>query len=292
MTSMTALPDPAELAPTRDPAAYSRSRLLSGGFWAMMVLCALCLIAAVLVTTLAPRLFGAHGGATPAPALTSSARPFLTEATSPSPAPTSPAPGAEPVQVAALEDRVKRLEDGQGRALDAAAEALAAAGLSDAAAQPGPFADTLSGFQRVLPASAAAASLRPLALQGAPTRAALAAQLADIAARLSVEARAPAKGAGILAQIAYAVSRVVSVRRLDDNGDGPDAALVKAQRLADLGDLAGAVTVLDAGLPASARPALQAWREQALRRIAIDEAIAGLRAAAVVDLAQARAARP
>ncbi len=187
---------------------------------------------------------------------------------------------------------MRRLEEGQSRAMDAAAEALAAAGLSDAAAEPRPFADALSAFQRVLPASANTAGLRVLALQGAPTRAELAADLARTAARLSVESRAPSKDAIILEQIAYAVSRVVSIRHLDPAGPGADGVIVRAQRLADQGDLAGAVAALDTGLPASARPALQAWRELALRRIAIDEAIAGLRAEAVADLAQARTLRP
>jgi hypothetical protein len=283
---MTALPDPAELAPPRDPADYRPRRLMSRGFWVAISFCALCLIAAAAVVLFAGRASTSQSatlGLTPAvplPPAPLAAVAILPIAATPSP------------QVADLEARVRRLEDGQSRAMDAAAEALAAAGLSDVAAEPRPFGDAVSAFQRVLPASANIAGLRVLALQGAPTRAELAAELAQTAARVAVEARAPGKGAMILDQIAYALSRVVSIRHLDPLGPGPDAVIVRAQRLADQGDLTGAVTALDVGLPPSARTVLGPWREQALRRIAIDEAIAGLRVQAVADLAQARSARP
>ena len=54
---MTAPPDSAELAPTRDPAAYGARPLLSRGFWATMVFGALCLAAAVAIVSFGPRLF-------------------------------------------------------------------------------------------------------------------------------------------------------------------------------------------------------------------------------------------
>jgi hypothetical protein len=283
MTHMSAPLDPAEFAPPRDAADYRPRPIMSRGFWVAIGFTALSLMAAAGVV-----LYAGRGSRLAAPAT-------ATRVIAPSP----PAPpvlpavtSTTPPQVADLDARVRRLEDGESRALDAAAEALAAAGLSDAAAEPRPFADTLSAFQRILPASAGTAALRALALQGAPTRAELAADLSRTAARVAVEARAPAKNAMILDQIAYALSRIVSIRRLDPTGPGPDAVIVRAQRLADQGDLPGAVGALDAGLSPPARAALQGWREQALRRIAIDEAIAGLRVQAVADLALARAARP
>ncbi len=282
---MTALPDPAELAPTRDPAAYGRRPLLSGGFWVMMGFCALCLAAAVAIVALGPRLLSPRRVAAFAPA--QAAAPAVAYAPSPSPI-ASPTDAGAPGQVAALGDRVARLESGQARALDAAAEALAAATLGDAAAQPRPFASQLAAFQRVLPASPDALALEPLAGQGAPTRAALAADLSDLAARVSVASRAPGNAAGIMAQITYAISRVVNVRRLDAGGTGADATLVRAQRRAVDGDIEGALASLDALSPAAGAP-LQTWREKALRRIAIDGHIAGLRAQAVADLTAARA---
>jgi hypothetical protein len=87
----------------------------------------------------------------------------------------------------------------------------------------------------------------------------------------------------------YAFSRVVSVRRTDTQGVGPDAVLAGAERKADDGDLEGAVALLDT-LPEPARARLSAWREKAVRRIEIDRHIAGLRAQAIANLAQAQGA--
>ena len=285
---MTALPDPAELAPTRDPAAYGRRRLMSGGFWVMMGFCVLCLLAAAAIVTLGPRLMGTRPAASTRPVAPPTA-PLVAQVPTPPPA-AAPLVSGSPDEVAALGDRVSRLEAGDARVLGAAAEALAAAALTDATAQPRSFAAELAACERVLPASPQVLALRPLAGEGAPTRAALAEALADIASRASMAARAPGKGAGIMAQISYAVSRVVNVRRLDATGAGADAVLVRAQRRAADGDLEGAVAMLDK-LSAAARTPLLGWSAEARRRIAIDQDVAALRAQAVVDLATARQPR-
>src|SRR5690606_36575202 len=99
--------------------------------------------------------------------------------------------------LSALEARVRTLETAQARTTDAAAAALAAALLADAAESSRPFADELAALERVLPASADAPALRRLAQAGAPTRAALAAEFDEAAARTVVAARRPAQGAGI-----------------------------------------------------------------------------------------------
>jgi hypothetical protein len=289
---MTALPDPAELAPTRDPAAYGPRPLLSRGFWAMMVFAILCLVAAVMLVSLGPRLLGVrHAEAPPTtPSAPSAMAAPAIYAPTPSVA-TSPVEAAAPERVAALEGRVQRLESNQARDLDAAAAALAAASLDRAAAQPRPFLGELASLQRLIPQSPDARALAPLAAQGAPTRAALAADLADIASQVSVAAKAPARNAGFMAQLAYAVSRVVSLRRVDQGATGPDGAVARAQHLAADGDLEGAVAILDT-LPAAARGPLQGWRARAGRRIEIDDHIAGLRAQAAADLAAAQGGRP
>jgi hypothetical protein len=92
-----------------------------------------------------------------------------------------------------------------------------------------------------------------------------------------------------MAQLTYALSRVVSVRRIDATGRGPDAVLAQAERRAGDGDLEGAVAVLDT-LPPGARGGLAPWRDKAVRRIEIDGHIAGLRAQAAADLAALRSA--
>ncbi len=287
---MTAPPDSAELAPTRDPAAYGSRPLMSRGFWMMIGFAVLCLAAAAVVS-LGPRFFAPRPiAATAGGPVAATAAPAYAPPPAALPAP-APAGAASPDRVTALEARVQRLESNQARDLDAAAAALAAAALSEAAAQSRPFLNELAAFQRLLPGSPDAQALAPLAAQGAPTRAALAGELADIAARVSVAAKAPARNAGFMAQLAYAVSRVVSVRRIDGAGAGPDAALARAQRLVGDGDLEGASAVLN-GLPGATREALAGWRERARRRVEIDRRIAGLRAQAAADLSAAELASP
>ncbi len=139
----------------------------------------------------------------------------------------------------------------------------------------------------MLPASADLIALRPLARTGAPTAAALAAELTDVAARASAAARRPGKDASVLDQILYAVSRIIDIGRVVGVGGGADAAIARAQQRADAGDLAGAIAALGR-LPAGARGPLAPWLAQAQNRIAIDRHIAGLRAAALADLAGAQ----
>jgi len=283
---MSVLPESAELANDRD-AARGRRRGLSFGFWAMMAFAAACLIAAAIVA-LVYGVFGAHGSASkPAPSAPPStvAAPAgpLIPFVAPQTAPTTTASLPPGEQLASLEGRVGRLEAGEARSLDAAAAALAAASLSEAAAGPRPFINDLAAVERLMPGSPHVQALAPLAAIGAPTRSTLASELADIGARVSIAARTPAKDAGFMAQLGYAVSRVVSIRRVDAVGAGPDAVLARAQRRAADGDLEGALSMLGA-LPAAARDELGDWRERAQRRIDIDDHIAALRALALADL--------
>ncbi len=283
---MSVLPESAELADARD-AARGRRRSFGFGFWAMMAFAAACLIAAAIVA-IVYGVFGIHTVASKpsAPTPPAAMAPAQAPALAPNPTRTvsDTAAGPPSEQMATLEGRVVRLEAGQARSLNAAAAALAAASLSQAAAGPRPFANDLAAVERLMPGSPHVLALAPLASVGAPTRADLAAELADIAARVSIAARIPAKNTGFMAQLGYAVSRVVSIRRVDAIGAGPDAVLARAQRRAADGDLEGALSMLDT-LPGSARDELGDWRQQAQRRIDIDEHIAALRALALADLA-------
>jgi len=288
---MTALPDPAELAPSRDPAVYGRRRILTPTFWAMLGLSLVCILAGMAIAVLAPRLLHAHLAPSPAAPSIQSTPPVPF----PTPGPTAtlpgstiaPAPGAD---IAGLEARIGRLESAQARMLDAAGGALAAAALSQAAQGPAPFSGELAAFQRALPGSLAAPALAPLAAQGAPTRAALAERLSDIAAGIAAAARTPGQRASLASQLLYAISRVVTIRRIDGAGGGADAALARALRRAQDGDLEGALAILDT-LPPAAQTPLRAWREAALRRIAIDKEVEALRAEALADLELARLGR-
>lgn len=276
---MTSLPDSAELAPSRDPATYGARPLLSRGFWLMMGFCVLCLAAALAVVVLGPRFIARRARVeTTAPAAAATPAPLFTPMGAP-PNFANPAPAG----VSALEARLSRVEANQARLIGASQAALAASAIADAAAQPRPFAGEMAAYGRGLAESPDARALFPLATQGAPTRPALAANLAALAAKASVAARQPGKDAGIMAQIGYALSRVVNVRRLDEAGEGADASLARAQRRAELGDMEGAAALVDK-LPAPARAGLADWREAARRRIEIDRHVAGLRAQVLADL--------
>lgn len=278
---MTLTPDQAELAPSRDPAAYARRSLFTGGFWVMMAFCALCLLAAAAVYTLGPRLTAMRRATeTAAPASVASAPAQPVVAASPSGVAVAPPSGD-------LTARVQRLEGDENRMMAASAAALAAAALSDAAAKPAPFPAELAATARLLPGSPDALALAALAEQGAPTRAALAAELTELGGEISTAARAPGKDASFLDRAFYAVSRVVSIRRVDTRGGGADALLARAERTADDGDLEGAMALLDR-LPEEARATLAPWRQKAMRRIEIDRRIGRLRAQAMADLAAAR----
>lgn len=285
---MTALPDPADLAPSRDPADYGRRSLFSASFWAMIALCVLCVLAGAAVVYMHPAFVFGRPVLT-APQAAAASGPAAEQQTAPAGAASSALAAASDASagVSALSDRVARVEAGQARLSDAAAVALATAALSDAAAQPRPFEGALAAFERVLPASADAYALRPLAAQGAPTRAALAAELSQLSGDIAVAARAPGPDAGILAQAGYLISRVVSVRRVDGGGTGADASLAKALLLAADGDVEGAAALLDT-LPTAARDRLAPWRLRAGRRIEIDRHLANLRTQALAGLTQSR----
>ncbi len=270
----------AELAPSRDPQAYARRPLLGAAFWLMMAFCVLCLLAAAAVVVLGPRLAPVRKAA----AVEATAAPAASTAPTP-PQAQDIAPAAPSGDIAA---RVQRLETGQTRIADAAAGALAAAALSDAAAKPAPFTTDLAAVSRLLPGSPDTLALAPLAQEGAPTRAALAAELSDIASQVAAASRAPGKNASFMDRAFYAFSRVVTVRRVDANATGMDAVLGKAERSADDGDLEGSVLLLDR-LPDATKAVLAPWREKAERRIQIDEHIAALRAQAMANLAAVQA---
>jgi hypothetical protein len=195
-------------------------------------------------------------------------------------------PAAPPADYARLADRLALVEAAQSRTAAVAAAALAASALSDAAQGSQPFPQELAALAATTPASEDLAALRPLAESGAPSRTALAASFPDYAARAASASRAPGEGAGLFARLGYELGRIVTVRRIGDvPGSGADAVLARAERRVEDGDIAGALTALDA-LPASAREAVAPWRARAERRVEVDRRVGALRARALQDLAR------
>jgi hypothetical protein len=280
--------EPTHLPPEAPP------RLLGPRFWAAVAFTAVCLLAAVIVGVYGSKLWRKPGPPPPSAVAEPSNAALkarvaqlerqLAEARAGQGAATATAELPRD-SAAALTERVDRLERNQRRAARAASAAIAAGVLADAAQTSRPFIGELAALERIMPDSDLVTGLRPLAEQGAPTRAALAAEFPDVAARAAAAAHAPASGAGFLSRAWAALGSLVSLRRVDDvTGGSPDAALARAERRVADGDLEGALEQLRT-LPAPAQAATADWRERARRRLEIERRIDGLRTGALRDLA-------
>lgn len=288
---MTASPDPAELTAPRDPASYGRPRRGGPGVWAFAAFGVLCVLAGAAIASFGPGLLPARPDlgslADAALHVAEPAEPAATPAPAPQPlaAPEPVLPASASAEVAALSDRLSAMEADNARVTQAAAAALSAAALMEASQTSRPFAEELSALEAISPPSTELGAVRRLAETGAPTRAALAADFPDYAARAASASRAPGDDAGLLTRIGYALSRVVTLRRVGDvPGTGVDAVLARAERLIEDGDLDAALKTLDA-LPPAGRAAIADWRSRAERRAEIDRRIAAVRAQALADLA-------
>jgi hypothetical protein len=284
--AMSAAPDPAELAPSRDPAAYGRRPLRASGFAGWLVLCLICLVGGGAIGR-----FGFPAVQTVPPQLSA---PEVVHASPTTPSPVGAAPPAAPpagtpsaqdsAGDSALSDRVSRLEGAASRQDVAGAEALAAASLSVASQGSAPFDRDLAAYERLAPGDPDLRALVPLALRGAPSRAALAASMPDFAAAAVVAMREPARDAGPLARFWALIGRVVIVRKVDPAGPGVDGVLARAQDEASVGDLEAAVQTLQR-LPPVGRAQFADWLAAADRRIQIDQQVAAVRASALAALA-------
>lgn len=284
--------DTDDITPPRDPAAFARPRNRGIGIVAIGALCVICVALGFAGSQFAGRL-APRDPAAPQPV--AAVPPNLDGQPRAAVPDLAGAPSAAPVTASGYEDlevRLASVEASQQRTLSAAGAALAAAGLAEAAQTSRPFEAELAALERVLPLSPDARALRPMAETGVPSRAALAAEYADIAARASTAARQPGEGAGIVDRILHALSGIISIRRVGETaGNSPDAVLARAERQADEGDLTGALNTLRA-LPAGAANAMAPWRARAQQRVALDQHLANIRAQALADLSTAGGARP
>lgn len=270
-------PEPADLP--KDPAAYRPRRTFGLGFISALLLCVVLTLAGVGVAVYGPRLLPPKPVNAPAPLMLA-------------PIPAQPTPAAAPPsdagQVAQLQARIAALESQGQRSTEAAAAALAAAAVIDASRSSRPFAAEVAVLRQAAPDLPELTALTRLAETGAPSRAALAAQFDDYAARAAVRARKPREDAGFGDRLVYAVSKVVQVRRVDDlSGRSSDALIARAEASLQDGDVVTALKLLD-GLPPAAKRALEPWRTNADRRAEIDRQAAALRAHALQQLGPAR----
>jgi len=187
-------------------------------------------------------------------------------------------------RIVALEGAEKMRGEARG---DAAALALAAAGLRRAVAAGEPFADTLALARKFAGDDAATLTaldrLDAVAAKGVPEERTLRTSF-EVAART---ARDALRNEGRTSWSDRALARlegVVTIRRTEPRGDGPEAALTRAEQRLAAGDLAGANEAL-AGLDGVAAGAVAAWRERAGVRLDALAAGAALEARALERLA-------
>jgi len=265
----------------KNPAEYRPKPLMGAGFWALIAFGVLCILAGVGVAVLGPRLLAPKPQAPAATPAALAPGPVAAPA-----APVSPVATASALdEVARLNARIAALESQGARSTEAAAAALAAAELVDSSQGSRPFGRELAALRAAAPDLPEFAALARLAEAGAPSRAALAATFPAYAARAASRARKPAEGAGLGERIAYAATRVVSVRRVDETaGTSPDALLARAEAALSEGEVVLALRALD-GLPPRARKSLAAWRAGAERRAEIDREVTALRQRAIRALA-------
>lgn len=258
----------------KDPAEYRPRPVMGVGFWAMIAFGFLCVLAGAGVAYLGPSLLPQKPQA-PAPLSAPVASPAPQPAAAPAPSP----------EVERLKARIADLESQGARSSEAAAAALAAAGVIDASRTSRPFVGEVAALRAAAPHLPELVALARLAETGAPSRTALSNSFPDFAARAAVRARKPPQDAGISDRVAYAVSKVVQVRRVDDlAGASPDALIARAELALTDGDVVSALRLLD-NLPPAGRRALEPWRAGAERRAEIDRQVAALRARALQDLA-------
>lgn len=290
---MSLAPDPAASPAPLDPVAYRKRRLSGVSLWATAAFGLLCLLSGVALATWLPD-FGAPRASAPAPAEAAPPQPLVAPAAPvASPEAGAPQPASNDSEtLGRLEQRLDAVEAGEARIARLAGAALAAAALMETSQSSRPFVQELAALETAAPGSPDLAALRPLAETGAPSRAALTASFPDYAARAAAASRAPAEGAGLMARLGYALSRVITLRRVGDvAGGGVDAVLARAEQKAQDGDLAQAVALLDT-LPPSARDAVAPWRNRAERRALVDRHVAAVRARALAELEQLSRSAP
>lgn len=152
--------------------------------------------------------------------------------------------------------------------------ALLLAQMREAVEQARPFPAEYNAFVSLGHDPALAAAAKPLAeaaRNGVASRAVLIKRLAELAGRVATAAE-PAAEADWGAQALARLRGLVTIRRIDGGPQtGPEAAVSAAQAALARGDLAGAVTALDA-LPGANAEAARPWLAMAHDRLAVEAA--------------------
>ncbi|MEO0394278.1 MAG: mitofilin family membrane protein, partial [Pseudomonadota bacterium] len=154
---------------------------------------------------------------------------------------------------------------------------LAVGNLASAVRTSSPYASELAAVPGLLPPGAGAgdviATLDAYADSGAPTAAQLTQQFAGLTGP-ALQAIHLNDQQSTLEQALGQLQALITVRRSpgEVEGDDPPALLARAEHRLRNGDVSGAYGLTER-LPEPAQEALNAWREQALARITVDQAI-------------------
>lgn len=137
----------------------------------------------------------------------------------------------------------------------------------------------------------AAAPLADPAQSGVASRAALIERLRELAPQIATAHPAPKDK--LKSQIVARLRSLVTIRRIDDDGDQTpaEAAVGEAQRDLSSGDLAGAIAALDR-LDGPAKTAADPWLKTAKVRLAAETALRQVEAALTATLGNAAPAAP
>jgi hypothetical protein len=284
---MTETPSP---PPPRAPTLAGRL------FWALLSFAAAAVIAVAAFIRFGPALPPPLAlGPAPKPAgeraATLSPVPAPAAVDAPAPAQVL-APEVPAADLARLEARLDDLEASQSRTATSARSALAAAALLSAAQTSRPFTSELAAVEALAPADLDLSGFAAMAATGAPSRAALALDFPDFAARAAAAARQPGETAPLGERLLAGLSRVIVVRPVGRiPGDAPEARLARAEVQLNEGDLEAALASL-AGLPPAAQATLAPWWDRAQSRARLDRQAAALGERALRDLARLEEAAP
>lgn len=172
------------------------------------------------------------------------------------------------------------------------AAAFAGLALADAAARPGPFPAEWEQARIAAPDDPAVAALADLAKRGAPTPAQLAERFVAVRSEISAAVATEAQADGFMGWIQQLFARLFTVRSTAGaTGNGPDALAARAQAKLAQGDLAGAVSDVEA-LTGPAESVAADWLARARDRLAIDRYAAAARIALQTQPQRAPAAPP
>jgi hypothetical protein len=178
------------------------------------------------------------------------------------------------------------LDSDQAQAADLARQSLTASKLLQSGQTTRPFRAEWARLDAISPGNPDVAALRDLAGVGAPNAAMLAREFPSYATKAVAAAHAPGPDADIWTRMRVTLSKIVSVRRVDNlTGNGLDALLARAEVELGDGDIEAALHVLEP-LEAKPRAALEPWQARARARTEIDRRVAALQDHALLKVSQ------